>query len=353
MRAAIQERYGAGALRVREVSLPAQEAGRLRVRVLAASLNAADGHYAGGSLPVRMLTRGWTRPKVPVRGLDLAGIVESVGPEVARSTPGDEVFGTAVGTLAEYVSAREDHLWFKPSALSFESAAAAPLAGVTALQGLRDKARVQRGQKVLIYGAGGGVGTFAVQIAKALGAHVTAVTGPRNLQTVRSLGADEVVDYSREDVTSRPTRYDVFFDVAAVLSIPDCLRVLAPDGVLVMAGAPRNGAWRLVVRMAQAGLRSRSQPQRIVSYMARSGAADLRALAELMSEGLVTPIIDRVYPLEAAGDALRYVMSGRARAKVVIRVAGGPSGGTDIRTHSDIREGDTRMADTHTARGSA
>jgi|SRR6185295_3387445 len=321
MKALVQEGYGsADVLHLREIARPAVPDGGVLVRVRAASVNAADGHFLHGQIPVRLMM-GFRRPKVPVRGMDLAGQVEAVGKDVTRFKPGDEVFGSAPGTFAEYAVAVEDRLAPKPHRVTFEQAAAVPVAGLTALQGLRDQARVQLGQRVVVYGAGGGVGTFAVQIARALGAHVTAVTGPGNVDLVRSLGPDELIDYTREDFTRRSERYDVFFDVAANRPLADCRRVLTPDGALVMAGAPKGGAFTLVARLLGVAVRSRFGRRRIGMVMAKVKREDLAALAELLESGKVSPAIDRTYSLEQAADAVRYVASGRARAKVVIRVA--------------------------------
>jgi NADPH:quinone reductase-like Zn-dependent oxidoreductase len=240
---------------------------------------------------------------------------------VTRFKPGDEVFGVAHGTLAEYASAREDRLAPKPRRLTFGQAAALPVAGITALQGLRDKAHVQRGQRVLIHGAGGGVGTFAVQVARALGAHVTAVTSTRNVDLVRSIGPDEVIDYTQEDFTRRGSRYDVFFDVAATRSLGDCLRVLAPNGTFVGAGAAKGDSLAVLTRVLALLALSRFVSQRIVSFMARVRYDDLVVLTELVEAGTLSPLIDREYSLAEVPDAIRYLAGGHARAKVVIHVS--------------------------------
>jgi NADPH:quinone reductase-like Zn-dependent oxidoreductase len=287
--------------------------------VRAASVNAADCHFLRMPLPARLIL-GLRRPKVPVRGFDLAGQVEAVGEKVTRFKPGDEVFGTAPGTFAEYASTREDRLAPKPRRLSFGQAAAVPVAGVTALQGLRDKANLQRGQRVLIYGAGGGVGTFAVQVAKALGAHVTAVTSTRNLGLIRSLGPDQLIDYTQEDVTRSGQRYDVFFDIAATRSLGECRRVLAPNGTFVGAGAAKGSPVAVLTRLLALLALSRFVSQRMVSFVAKVGSDDLVVLAELIEAGKLSPVIDREYSLSEVPDAMRYVASGGARAKVIINV---------------------------------
>jgi NADPH:quinone reductase-like Zn-dependent oxidoreductase len=248
----------------------------------------------------------------------MAGVVEAVGKNVTRFKPGDEVFGAGPGTFAEYATASEDHLVPKPRNVTFEQAAAIPGAGCTALQGLRDKAHVQPGQRVLVYGAGGGVGTFAVQIARSLGAHVTAVTCTTNVGLVRSIGADEVIDYTMEDFTERGQRYDVLFDIGANRSFADCRRVLAPNGTLLLVGAP-SGLWAQLSRVLMAQL-SREGSKRI-AYIARVRREDLVMLKELVEAGKLSPVIDRQYPLREVPDALRYLGARHARGKVVINVA--------------------------------
>ena len=319
MKAIVQDGYGlAGVLHLREIAKPAVADDQVLVRVRAASANAMDGHFLHPPVAVRVFF-GLRRPKVPIRGADLAGVVEAVGKRVTRFRPGDEVFGTARGTFAEYASTREDRLEIKPRGLSFEQAAAIPVAGLTALQGLRDKAKVQPGQRVLIYGAGGGVGTFAVQIAKALGARVTAITSTRNLDLIRSLGPEEVLDYQREDFTRRPERYDVFFDVAANRPLRDCRRVLTPKGCFVAVGAAKGGTGAAVGRML-ASFALSFFSQRMKSVMARVRQEDLLALRQLIEAGKVSPVIERTYSLSETPEALQYIASGQARAKVVITV---------------------------------
>jgi NADPH:quinone reductase-like Zn-dependent oxidoreductase len=321
MRALVQDRFGsAEVLRIREIDRPAAGAGRVLVRVRAASINAVDYHLMHPPLPVR-LAMGRRRPKRPVIGVDLAGVVEAVGTGVTRFSTGDEVFGTALGACAEYASTEEARLERKPRGLTFEQAAAVPVAGVTALQGLRDKARLQPGQRVLIYGAGGGVGSFAVQIAKALGAHVTAATSTANMDLVRSLGPDEVVDYTQEDLTRKGARYDVFFDIAANRSLRACRRALAPEGTFVLVGAAKGGTVAIVTRLISVLALARFARQRMVTFIAKVRREDLATLAELIEAGKLSPAIDRVYPLGEAAEAMRYAESGRARAKVVISVS--------------------------------
>jgi NADPH:quinone reductase-like Zn-dependent oxidoreductase len=318
MKAIVQDGYGSpDVLKLREIEMPVVGDDGVLVRVSAASLNAADWHLMR-RLPhlIGMLLR--SSPS-SVRGFDMAGHVEAIGKNVTRFKPGDEVFGTGIGTFAEYVTTSEDRLAPKPRNLTFEQAAALPVAGVSALQGLRDKAHVQPGQRVLIYGAGGGVGTFAVQIAKSLGAHVTAVSCTRNVDLVRSIGADEVIDYTKEDFTKRGQRYDVLFDIGANRSFADCRRALVTNGILVVVGAPK-GLWAMLSRLLKAQLLSRIGSQRIASFLARVRHEDLVVLKELVEAGKLSPVIDRQYPLSEVPDALRYVGTGDARGKVVISV---------------------------------
>ena len=320
MKAIVQEGSGSpDVLKLREIERPVVGDDDVLIRVRAASVNAMDCHLLKMPLAVRRLFA--RRRRVLIPGVDLAGQVEAVGRNVTRFKPGDEVFGNANGAFAEYASSRADRVAAKPRALPFKEAAALPVAGLTALQGLRDKARVQPGQRVLIHGAGGGVGTFAVQIAKALGAHVTAVTGTRNLDVVRALGPDEIIDYTQEDFVRRGEKYDVFFDVAATRPIRDCLRVLVPKGVLVGVGAPKDGGmgtvlWSMLVSL----IMSLAATQRFVILMAKGRSDDLTALAELVTAGKMKPAIDREYALSETPEAIRYVTSGQARAKVIIDV---------------------------------
>jgi NADPH:quinone reductase-like Zn-dependent oxidoreductase len=318
MKAVVQERYGSpDGLYLRDIPVPPVEDDSVLVRVRAASLNASDWHlmHRLPHLIGRMLLG--RRPS-RVRGGDLAGSVEAVGKTVTRWKPGDEVFGVGRGSFAEFAIAPEDRLAPKPRGLTFEQAAALGGAGCTALQGLRDHAHLRPGQRVLVYGAGGGVGTFAVQIAKALGAHVTAVTATANLDLLRSIGADEVVDYTKEDFTGRGQRYDVVFDIGADRREADYRRVLEQNGTLVLVGAPSGfGAMLLaLVRVLSAGRRKNGR----VSFIARIKQEDLVALKELVDAGRLMPVIDRQYPLKAVPDALRHLGTRSARGKVVITV---------------------------------
>jgi len=323
MKAIVQEGDGsADLLRLREVDKPVVGDDGVLVRVRAASVNALDWHNVHGGRLVRIIAFLMRQPMIPIRGVDVAGQVEAVGKDVKRLRPGDEVFGVARGSFAEYATAREDHLALKPPELTFAEAATLGVAAVTALQGLRDGGQLKPGQRVLIYGAGGGVGTFAVQIAKALGAHVTAVTSTRNLELVRSLGPDEVIDYTKEDFTRRGQRYDVLFDVAADRSFADCRRVLTPKGRLVLAGGAKSGWFAALSRPVGALVRSRSgiSPW-LVPVLAKVRHEDMVVLKDLVEAGKLRPVIDRQYTLSEVPDAVRYVGSGQARAKVVINVS--------------------------------
>src|SRR2546427_993778 len=257
MKAIVQDGYGsADVLQLREIDKPIIGDDRVLLRVRAASVNALDWHTVHGALLIRLIGKVLRQATFPVRGVDVAGEVEAVGKNVTRLRPGDEVFGIARGTFAEYATGTEERLLTKPPQLSFAQAATIGVAGATALQGLRDKGQVKAGQRVLIYGAGGGVGTFAVQIAKSLGAHVTAVSSTANADLLHSIGADRVIDYTKEDFTKSGQRWDVLFDIGANRSLADCSRVLAQNGKHVFAGAP-HGLWALLSRLLKAQLMSR------------------------------------------------------------------------------------------------
>jgi NADPH:quinone reductase-like Zn-dependent oxidoreductase len=322
MKALVQEGYGsADRLYLREVARPELTEGHLLVRMRAASVNALDWHTTHGGLLLEIIGKVMRQRDEPVRGVDLAGTVEAVGPGVTRFKVGDDVFGGAPASFAEYVIAREDRVMLKPPDLAFEEAATLNVAGHTALQGLRDHAQVNSGQRVLIHGAGGGVGTFAVQIAKALGAHVTAVTGPLNVDLIRSLGADEVIDYTRDDFAPRTERYDAVLDISANRSISDLRRVLAPNGIFVQVGAAKSGGWLGVFgRVISVMLRKKVLRQRVTFFVAQGGVDDLAELLALIEAGKLRPAIDRTYPLAEGREAVRYVGTGQARAKVVITV---------------------------------
>ena len=322
MKAIVQDGYGsADVLKLQEIERPVVADDRVLVRVRAASVNALDWHSVHGGKAVRLIGSLMGQKFNPVRGADLAGTVEAVGKDVTSVRPGDEVFGTGRGTFAEYATASEKGLAPKPRQLTFAEASAMGVAAVTALQGLRDRGQVKPGQRVLIYGAGGGVGTFGVQIAKALGAHVTAVTSTRNLEIVRSMGPDEVIDYTQEDITRRGQRYDVILDVAGNRSFSAMRRVLMPGGRLVVTGAAKTSMlavmWRAIVPL----VRKRFGNTWLVPFLAHVTHDDLLVLKELAEAGKLRPVIDRQYPLTEAAEAVCYVGTGQARAKVVIDVA--------------------------------
>ena len=318
MRAIVQPRYGPpDVLELREVDKPKVADDGVLVRVRATSVNAGDWRRVRASPFMIRISEGLRRPKFTLLGGDVSGVVEEVGNDVAHLHPGDEVFGVRSGAFAEYVSGRS--FVPKPANLTFEQSAAVPIAGITALQAVRDKGRIQPGHKVLVNGAGGGVGTFAVQLAKAFGADVTAVTGTDNTEQVRSIGADRVIDYTREDFTKGGRRYDVIIDVGGTPSMGACRRALTPTGTLVRVGAGKGGGGPMVSLLA-ALVRSRVLRQRVVSFIAKVRTDDLMTLKELIEAGKVTPVIDRTYPLSETAKALRYLESERARGKVIITV---------------------------------
>jgi NADPH:quinone reductase-like Zn-dependent oxidoreductase len=323
MKALVQDGSGsADVLHLREIEAPAVTDDGVLVKVHAASVNAVDYHMVHGAMIVRVIGKLLRRSRPnPIRGVDVAGVVKAVGKNVTKLRPGDEVFGTGRSTWAEFATSTERSLLPKPARLSFVEAGAIGVAALTALQGLRDHGQLRPRQRVLIYGAGGGVGTFAVQIAKALGAHVTAVTGTRNMDLVRPLGADELLDYTKAEVAMREERYDVILDVAATRSFRDLRRMLVPGGTLVCVGAAKHGGWLgILARLLAMIFRARVLHQRVVAYMASVRREDLTYLKELIEAGQLRPAIDRTYPLEEGREAVRYAMSGQGRAKVVITV---------------------------------
>ncbi|MEV0133121.1 NAD(P)-dependent alcohol dehydrogenase [Dactylosporangium sp. NPDC050688] len=326
MKAIVQDRYGpADVLRLGDVEPPVAAAGEVLVRVHAASVNARDWHVMRGDPYLARLAFGLGAPKVRVRGTDFAGVVEAVGAGVTRFRAGDEVFGESDAAFAEYVRVPETGaLEVKPANLTFEQAAALPLAANTALMGLRDAAGLRTGQHVLINGASGGVGTFAVQLAKAFGARVTAVCSTRNLDLVRSLGADRVIDYTKEDFTrAGDVRYDVVFDLVGNRSLADCRRVLAPAGTLVLSGGGVFEGGSLFGPMGlltRGRLVSRFVRHRVLVLTAVPSRENLATLRELAEAGALTPVIDRTFPFGEAAQAVRYLEVDHARAKVVITV---------------------------------
>jgi NADPH:quinone reductase-like Zn-dependent oxidoreductase len=294
------------------------------IRVRAASVNPLDWHFMTGMPYIARLQAGLLRPRASARrlGADMAGSVEAVGSNVTKFAPGDDVFGGLAdrGTLAEYISLPQDGIVLdKPASMTFEQAAAVPVAGFTALQALRDKGKIQAGHKVLVNGAAGGVGTFTVQIAKALGAEVTGVCSTAHIEMVGSIGADHVIDYTREDYTSTGQHYDLLVDIAGNRTLAECRRVLAPAGVLVGVGAPDGGRWiGPAARAVKMILLSPVVSQQLAVFLARQNRDDLVLLRAMLEAGTVTPVIDRTYALGAAAEAIRYLQQGHANGKVVI-----------------------------------
>jgi NADPH:quinone reductase-like Zn-dependent oxidoreductase len=322
-------------LELEEVDDPVVKNDEVLVGVRAASVNPRDWHFMRG-LPYIMRPLALRRPKDGVLGSDVAGQVEAVGKTVTRFRPGDEVFAHVLaGGFAEYTCVSEDVLGLKPANLTFEQAAAVPLAALTALQGLRDHGRIQSGQKVLIIGASGGVGTFAVQLGKSFGADVTGVCSTRNVDVVRSIGADHVIDYTREDFTQSSHKYDLVFQLAGTRSPSDCRRALTSKGTLVMSSGESDGRWiGPLDRVVKAVVLSPFVSQRLTTFEAKQSNEDLQVLKELIESGKVSPVIDRTYPLSETPEAIRYLEEGHVRGKVVITLPRMPRSGrlTDDRS---------------------
>jgi NADPH:quinone reductase-like Zn-dependent oxidoreductase len=308
-------------LRLQEVDRPELDADGILVAVRAASVNPYDWHMMRGKPYLVRIGDGFRRPKRGVRGVDMAGRVEAVGASVTQAQPGDEVFGWGRwGALAEYERAGEKSCAPKPAGISFEQAAAIPTAGCTALQGVRDVGEIQPGQRALINGAAGGVGTFAVQIAKALGAEVTGVCSTRNVDLVRSLGADHVVDYTADDFARSGQRYDFVFDLVGNRSLRDLRRALTPTGTIAFSGGG-SGNWLGPLALPLRGLVvSRFVKQQLRMFMAQLRRDDLLFMCDLIEDGKLSPVVDRTYPLSEAPEAIRYLEAGHARGKVVVTV---------------------------------
>jgi NADPH:quinone reductase-like Zn-dependent oxidoreductase len=325
MKAIVQDAYGTeDVLEYRDIDKPAPKDGEVLVRVRAAGLDRGVWHVMTG-LPylIRVVvpTMGLGRPKVPVRGMDLAGQVEAVGGGVTRFQPGDAVFGWTDGSYAEYASVPEGQLAPMPANLGFEQAAAVPISGLAALQGLRDVGDIQAGQQVLVIGAAGGVGSFAVQLAKAFGAHVTGVGSTSQLDLIRSLGADQVVDYTRDDVTDGSRHWDLILDTAGHRSLSQLRRALSPRGTLVIVGSEVRGRWLGGFdRNLRAVALSRLVGQRLRMLSSRPRQDDLQTLRELIEAGEVTPVVDRTFPLPETPEAMRHLLRGHGRGKIVITV---------------------------------
>jgi NADPH:quinone reductase-like Zn-dependent oxidoreductase len=323
MKAIVYCDYGlADVLKLEDVKKPTPGENEVLVRVRAASVNPLDWHYMRGTPYIMRLDAGLRVPKDTRLGVDYAGTVEAVGRNVKRFKPGDDVFGGRNGAFAEYVSAREDRaIALKPANLTFEQAASVPVAAVTALQGLRDKGKIQPGQKVLINGASGGVGTFAVQIAKSFGAEVTGVSSTRNLDMVQAIGADHVIDYTQEDFIHGAQRYDLILDLVGNRSLLEYRDILKPEGtyVLIGGGGPSDGQWLgFLAGPIEELFLSPFVSQKFVTLLAELNKDDLNTLSELMQAGKVTPVIDRRYKLSETAEAIRYLEKGHARGKVVI-----------------------------------
>jgi NADPH:quinone reductase-like Zn-dependent oxidoreductase len=325
MKAIVQDVYGsAGVLKLRDIARPSIGDGEVLVRVRAAGVDPGVWHLMTGEpYLVRAMGFGLRKPEVGVRGRDVAGVVEAAGARVTRFGPGDEVYGTCEsGSFAEYAAAREERLAAKPGSISFEQAAVVPISGVTALQGVRDCGRLQPGQQVMVIGAAGGVGSFAVQIAKASGARVTGVCSTSKVGLVRSLGADDVIDYTHDEIDRNGARYDVVIDTAGNRPLSLLRRAMTPHGTLVLVGGEHGGGPVLggFDRQFRAPLVSMFVGQRLRGLIAKERAEDLEAMTRLIEAGAVTPVIDRTYALADAPDAIRYLAEGHAAGKVVVTV---------------------------------
>ena len=311
MKAIVYDRYGSPELR--EIDRPDVADDGVLIRVHASSVNPADWYAMTGRPYIARPAVGLRKPRHNVLGTDVAGRVEAVGGSVTQLRPGDEVFGAGTGAYAEYLSAPANRLVPKPANLTFEQAAAVPVAALTALQALRDKGRVQPGHRVLINGASGGVGTFAVQIAKSFGAEVTGICSTRNVDMVRSIGADHVVDYTREDFTTGGRRYDLMIDIAGSRSFSECRRVLAPEATLVIVGGPKtNRLLGPLSHVLKTRLASVGKSQKVVFFVSKNEKDDMVVLHDLLEAGKVTPVIDRRYELSEVPDAFRYLGEGHA-----------------------------------------
>ncbi len=322
MQAIVQDKYGsAKALELREIERPAIGAREVLIRVRAAGVNPADWAVMSGLPYIARPVYGLRKPKVGVRGTDVAGQVEAVGSGVTRFKPGDEVFGASTGSYAEFAAASDDELARKPANLTFEQAATVPMAGLVALQAIRDQGEIQAGHKVLINGASGGIGTFAVQIAKALGADVTAVVSTRNVELMRSLGADHVIDYTKEDFTTSGQRYDFILDNVSNHSLSSLRRVLTATGVLIPNGGNFGNRWfSSAGRLVRGVILFRFGAQKLGNFLVSTNHEDLVVLKDLIEAGTITPVLDRTYPLSRTAEAVDHIGQGHAQGKVAITV---------------------------------
>lgn len=319
MKAAVYTRYGPPeVVQITDIEKPVPKENEVLIKVRAASVNPLDFHLMRGRPYIGRILFGLRKPKITRPGVDVAGQVEAAGRNVTQFKPGDEVFGSCRGAFAEYACTSESALAIKPDNVTFEQAASVPVAAFTALQGLRDKGKIQPGQRILINGAAGGVGTLTVQIAKSFGADVTGVCSSRNVGVVRSIGADRVIDYTQEDFTKSGQRYDLIFDLVENHSLSTCRRVLNPKGIYIGAGVVGSSMIGLLARLIAAPLLSRFVSQKFVMFMARRSKKDLTNIHELMAAGKVTPVIDKRYSLSEVPEAIRYLEQGHARGKVVI-----------------------------------
>ena len=324
MKAILNCEYGVDNLQLRDLEKPSPNDNEVLVRVRAASINPVDGHMIRGSWLMRPMS-GMRKPKNTRFGTDFSGTVEAIGKDVTNFKPGDEVFGAKNGAVADYICVKADRaIVMKPNNITFEQAGSVAVAGLTALQGLRDKGRLQAGQKVLINGASGGVGTFAVQIAKAFGAEVTGVCSTRNVDLVKSIGADRVIDYTKEDFTKADLRYDMIYDLVGNHSFSERRQILTPNGICVLAGVGGAGihpeSWGRMLGNFKNAFQSKFTSQKFVFYIAKLTNDDLNVLREQMQSGKVAPVIDHTYKISETQDAVRYLEEGHARGKVVITV---------------------------------
>jgi NADPH:quinone reductase-like Zn-dependent oxidoreductase len=324
MKAILSCEYGTGNLKLQEIEKPTPTDNEVLVRVRAASVNPVDGHLIRGGWLMRPMS-GMRKPKNTRFGTDFAGVVEAAGKNVTNFKPGDEVFGAKNGAVADYICVNTERaIVMKPGNVTFEQAGSVGIAGITALQGLRDKGQIRTGQKVLINGASGGVGTFAVQIAKALGAEVTAVCSTRNVDLVKSIGADRVIDYTKDDFTKTDQRYDMIYDLVGNHSFSERRQILTPNGICVLAGIGGAGfhpeSWERILGNFGAAFRSKFGKEKFVFYIAKLTKDDFNVLRELMEAGKVSPVIDRTYKMNETADAVRYIEEGHARGKVVVIV---------------------------------
>jgi len=320
MKAIVYTEYGSpDVIEFKEVEKPSPKDNEVLIKIHVASLNALDWHLMRGKpFAVRLMLGGLSKPKITQPGRDAAGVVEAVGKNVTQFKPGDEVFGAGSGTCAEYACADENKIVLKPANITFEEAASVPIAAITALQGLRDKGMIQPGQKVLVDGSGGGVGTFAVQIAKSLGAEVTAVCSTKNIETARSIGADYVIDYTQEDFTKSGKCYDLILGANAYHSIFGYRRALSQNGIYVGAGGGGQSLLVMLLGMMLQSLLSLIGSKKMYGFMAKIIKKDLVFLKELLAAGKIVPVIDKSYPLSETAAAIRYLEEGHARGKVII-----------------------------------